>query len=1082
MYHTLRIGSQIGSYDPFWVQVREAVYQKAQQLHVNLIPIEISDEPQLLSSDERASLVDELLAEDLRALICWNLPADIIQPLLGFDLPLIYMSESSIQHPLFVSPTGLYQAACMAGEYFAEKLNGQPGQVLCVGGQMVLGAEEGTTRLLGIQETLKKYPNISFSHLPTPWRYDKALPEIETGMRLFDKPFDAIFGLSDSLALAARDVGYALGLVNDKTIIVGINGDPLALAAIVDGSMSATIETSALDFGARLVELACQAARQEALPAHFTYKMRLITTENVAEVALEKLIAIANIPSHLVGVNIHLERNRLTQLEVSAAINRRVGSLLNRQELSQEIADLIRINYGYDRVQLFLWLENEQLLVLDEPVPPVGGRVSFPLHKSGLLAEALLRNETIYIPDTHHSKRFPPDTRLMDMYSRVILPIRLGDKTIGLLDLHSKHPKVHQRQELIGLQSLADQLGIAMRNAELYGEALEARVAAEKADKLKTRLLANVSHELRAPLNVILGYSQSALRVPNPYHVELPKEVLQDFRHIYNSGEQLIRLINDLLDLSRAEIDALDLFPEMFNPHPFLEDAFHSMADHAPASKQVKWELCLPTHLPTIYADPGRLRQILLNLLHNAQKFTSNGKITLGAEVEPPHLHLWIKDTGAGIPLEQQERIFEAFVSVGHLGRRPNGIGLGLSITRRLVALHNGSMTLESQPGEGSTFHVYIPLPNLSGQPIQIASKANHPVLLLISNRKQPHQALVELSQRRRLVIRRLQVGDDLDVLLTEAQPMVLAWDLAGASPSDWTLIQRLRRHPQLCQLPFILYSHEEAENPALATGMIDVVTKPINAKTLMDMLDGIRPRGGVGPILIVDDDVQARQFYQRLVAEALPGSPIMIAENGAGALVALEQETPCLVILDLMMPEVDGFTVLEQMRLNPRTRQVPVLVMSGKMLTLEDVHRLDYAHVTFHTKELLSTDEAVTNLQRAISGEQALPQPTSILVKHALAYLHQNFASPITRQEIAQAVGVSKNYLSEIFREEFGFSPWDYLTRFRIQKAKEFLRNTGDSITSVAAQTGFEDSAYFSRVFRKHLGMSPQEYRKNVT
>jgi signal transduction histidine kinase/AraC-like DNA-binding protein/ABC-type sugar transport system substrate-binding protein len=1080
MDQILRIGSQIGSYDPFWVQVREAVYRKAQQLNAELIPINITEQPAMLSLEEQASLVDELLAEDLKALICWNLPADMIHRLLDLGLPAIYLSESQIRHPLFVSPRGLDQAARIVGEYFADELNGH-GQVLCVGGLMEVEGEDGSTRLEGIQETLNKYPDISFFHIPSLWRYDQAFPQIETAMRELDKSFDAIFGLSDSLALAARDAGRALGLVNNKTIIAGINGDPLALAAIAEGSMSATVETSAFDFGAQAVELACQAARREKLPAHFNYMPRLITGENVAEIALQKLIAIASIPSRLVGVNRQLEQNRLTQLETSAAINRRVGGLLDRQELSREIANLIRANYGYDRVQLFLWSEQEQLLVLDEPVSSSGGQLCLPLQESGLLAEALLRNETIYIPDTHHSNRFPPDPRLLEISSRVILPIRLGEKIMGLLDLHSQQPKAHQRQELIGLQSLADQLGIAMRNAELYNEAVKARAAAEKADQLKTRLLANVSHELRAPLNVILGYSQAALKVPNPYDVELPEAVLRDFGHIYNSGEHLIRLINDLLDLSRAEIDALDLFPETFNPRPFLEDAFHSMADNAVISKNVKWQLSLPERLPMIYADPVRLRQILLNLLHNAQKFTSSGKITLGVEVDPPHLHLWVKDTGSGIPVEQQERIFEPFVTIGPPDRRKAGIGLGLSITRRLVALHGGSMTLESQPKQGSTFHVYLPLPNLSGKPVSITGRMDHPVLVLLSSHEQAPEALIELSQRRKLVIHRLQPGDNLEALLTEVQPMVLAWDLTDASFSDWTLIQRLRSHPQLCHLPFILYSQEDDGSPGTATGMTDVVMKPINGKTLTEMLDAIRPRGASGPLLIVDDDPQACSLYRRLAADALPGCPIIIAENGAAALAILERETPCLVILDLMMPKVDGFTVLEQMRTNSRTRQVPVLVMSGKLLSLEDVHRLDYGRVTFHSKELLSTEEAVASLQRALSGEQTLLQPTSILVKHALAYLHQNFANPLTRQEIADAVGVSKNYLSEIFRQELGLSPWDCLTRLRLQKAKELLHTTGDSITSVAAQIGFDDSAYFSRVFRKNIGMPPQEYRQEA-
>lgn len=1080
MNHTLRIGSQIGLYDPFWVQVREAVYQKAKQFNVILVPIEIAEQPATLTSEEQGALVDELLAEDLDALICWNLPDNMIHRLLDFGLPAIYLSESQINHPLFVSPRGLDQAARIVGEYFAEKMN-QRGKVLCVGGLMGIEGEDGSSRLAGIKETLKKYSNFSFFHIPSPWRYDQALPQIEAAMRELDKPLDAIFGLSDSLALAARDAGRALGLVNDKTIIAGINGDPLALAAIADGSMSATVETSALDFGSQVVELACQAARRETLPAYFSYMPHLITAENVAEVALQKLIAIANIPSRLVGVNRQLEQNRLTQLETSAAINQRVGSLLDRQELSQEIANLIRINYDYDKVQLFLWFEQEQLLVLDEPASPSRGRVSIHLHESGLLAEALLRNETIFIPDTRYSNRFPPDPRLTGIYSRVILPIRLGEKILGLLDLHSQNPKVHHRQELIGLQSLADQLGIAMRNAELYSNAIQAQAIAEKADHLKTRLLANVSHELRAPLNTILGYSHAALKVPNPYQVDLPQAVLQDFRHIYHSGEHLIRLINDLLDLSRAEIDALDLFPETFAAHPFLEDVFHNMANNTDISKNVEWKLNLPERLPMIFADPVRLRQILINLLHNAQKFTPNGVITLGAEVEPPHIHLWVKDTGSGIPIEQQELIFEPFISVDPPGRRSNGIGLGLSITRRLVALHDGSMTLESQPAQGSTFHVYIPLPNLSGKLVKIASRGNHPVLILISSRKQIPEALVELGQRRKLIIRRLQPGDNLDAILTEVQPMGLAWDLTDASPNDWTLIERLRSHPQLCQLPFILYSQDEDESPNLAAGITDVLLKPINGKTLTDMLETMRPRGASGPLMIVDDDPQARQLYQRLAADALPGCPIMTAENGAAALAILESETPSLVILDLTMPEVDGFTVLEQMRISPRTRQVPVLVMSGKMLSIEDVRRLDYGHVIFHSKELLSTEEAMASLQRAFSGKQTLLQPTSILVKHALAYLHQNFANALTLQEIANAVGISKSYLSEIFRQELGFSAWDCLTRLRIQKAKELLHATDESITSIAAQTGFEDSAYFSRVFRKYMGMSPQKYRQGT-
>jgi len=1077
MAHTFRIGSQIGPADPFWVQVREAVYQKAQQLAINLIPIEIADRPETLSREEQASLVEELLAQELDALICWNLSNSLIYHILDCELPIIYLAERQLQHPLFVSPIGLYDTGQIVGAYFAEKLCGR-GRVLCIGGLSEPGGEGAGSRLAGIRDALQAYSDISLEHIPSFWRYEQAYPQIEAVMRQLGPPMDAIFGLSDSLALAARDAGQVLGLVDRQTLIAGVNGDPLALAAIAEGSLSATVETSAADFGGQAVELACRAADRQSLPTHFSFKPRLVTAENVAEVAMQKLIAIADLPTRLVGVNRQQEQNRLTQLETSAAINRRVGSLLDRQQLSQEIANLIRANYGYDHVQLWLWSEAEQLLILDQPEQTPGTRTVLPREKSGLLKEALRRNEPIFIPDTRYRHRFPPDPNWPETHSRVVLPIRLGDKILGLLDLHSRRPTLHLRQELIGLQSLADQLGIAMRNAELYAEALQARAIAEKADQLKTRLLANVGHELRAPLNVILGYTQSALAVPNPYALEFPPGLRQDLGHIYRSCEHLIRLINDLLDLSRAEIDELDLFPETIATRSFFEEVFHSLAATSPS--KVAWKLQLPARLPVLHADPVRLRQILLNLLNNALKFTPAGQIVLGAEVEPPHLHVWVQDTGIGIPIDLQERIFEPFITGEHPGRRGEGIGLGLCITRRLVALHGGSMTLESQPDQGSTFHVYLPLPSLTGQWTAPTPAAAQPVLLLLSAHAQPAEAILELSRRQGLTIRRLHLRDHLEPLLREAQPAALAWDLAEAKPEEWTLIQELRSHPRFCQLPFILYGQEAEATPGLTLGMTNVLMKPVSGKTLMEAINALRPSEVSGSVLIVDDDPEARALYQRITDAALPGYQTLTAENGAAALTLLEQETPSLVILDLMMPKVDGFTVLERLRANRRTRQVPVLVMSGKMLSLEDVQRLDYARVTFHSKNLLSPEEAIAFLQQTLKEEERLPPPTSALVKRALAYLHQNYTQALSRREIAEAVGVSKNYLSQIFRQEMGLSPWECLNRFRIQQAKELLRSTDTSITAIAIRVGFKDSAYFSRVFHKHVGQSPQAYRQH--
>jgi signal transduction histidine kinase/ABC-type sugar transport system substrate-binding protein/AraC-like DNA-binding protein len=1075
MSQVFRIGSQIGPYDPFWVQVREAVNQKAQQLGLELIPIEIAGRPDALPADEQVGVLEELFAQELDALICWSFPERMIYQILGGGLPVVYLSETEIRHPLFVSPQGLYEAGRMIGDYFAEHLKGH-GQVLCIGGlSEEPGREDGRARINGFYDALRNSPGISISHTPSCWRYEQAYPQIEAVLKQMKPPIDAVFGLSDPIALAARDALRSFGWLRKDTLIAGVNGDPLALVALAEGSLSATVETWPLQFGSQAVELAYRAAQKEPLPDHFSFHPRLVAAENLTEIALQKLLAIADLPTRLVGVNRQLEQNRLTQMETSAAINRRVGGLLDRRQLSHEIANLIRTNYGYDHVQLYLWSQEEAAFILEQSNSDAAHaeKTAIPLEQSGILGEALRLNKPIFIPDTRYSHRFPPDPDWPDTRSRVALPIRFGQTILGLLDLHSQHYALHSRQELIGLQSLADQLGIAVRNAELYEEAVQARAAAEKADRLKTRLLANVGHELRAPLNIILGYSQAALSKPNPYAIELPDELRRDIGYIFRSGEHLTRLINDLLDLSRAEIDQLDLFPETIPTRTFLEEVFHSMADTSPG--EIAWRLCLPDRLPVIQADPVRLRQILLNLLSNASKFTPSGQIVLGAAVEPPHLHLWVQDSGLGIPVELQERIFEPFATVERLGHRSEGIGLGLSISRRLVALHGGIMSLESQTGQGSTFHVYLPLPNLSGKFSAPPAGMLKPVLLLLSTGQEISPTFLNLATQMRLSIRKISAPEQLDTILKETTPSVLAWDMLNARRDEWELVEHIRRHPQLCQLPFIVYREEAGGRVETA----EVLMKPVAGKTLLEAINALRPAGGSGPILIVDDEAEACHFYQRLLNEALPGYPVISAESGTVALAAIQETTPSLVILDLMMPEVDGFMVLEKMRSRPKTRQVPVLVMSGKLLSMEDIRRLDYARVTFESKELLSNDEAVALLRKILNSGEALPQPTSILVKAVMAYLHQNYALPVTRREIAQAVGVSPNYLSRIFHQEVGISAWDCLNRFRILKARELLRNSTDTITAIATQVGFDDSTYFSRVFRKHTGQSPQSYRR---
>jgi len=242
--------------------------------------------------------------------------------------------------------------------------------------------------------------------------------------------------------------------------------------------------------------------------------------------------------------------------------------------------------------------------------------------------------------------------------------------------------------------------------------------------------------------------------------------------------------------------------------------------------------------------------------------------------------------------------------------------------------------------------------------------------------------------------------------------------------------------------------------------------------------MDTALPAGS--SILIVDDDAQARLYYQKLLETSRPNHRILHAENGRQAISILNDETPAFILLDLMMPDMNGFEVLSWIRAETRTQRIPVLLISGRLLDYDDVQRLNYFRTVFLTKDILNRDEVLAFLNKIEDESWPMPQPTSLLVKQALVYLHQNYALPISRKKIAEAVGVTENYLSEIFRQETALSPWDYLTRYRIHKAKEMLLRSDDTVTNIALRVGFNDLAYFSRVFHRLAGTSPQEFRQS--
>lgn len=711
---SIRVGFALNPGDPFWVQVREAALQCAQELGVTLVPVPLLTGR---TGDDSLGFLENLKAQEVGALITTALAQSQMLAILEAGLPIVCADETPQRHRWLVSPQGLYDAAVLATRFLAEQLQGA-GHVLLAGGPAE-NPHTAQVRIRGFLDTLASFPDLTFTRIPTLWRYEEVyeqmLDEAELWRQTFaDEPVAAIFGLSDPIALAARDAGRMLGFVDQHTLVAGINGDPLAIAAILEGTMHATAATAAVDLGRKLVEFGERAALRKPLPATFPFVVELVTPANVAQVAARKLVDIAALPSQLVDLNVQQETQRLKQMETSLELNRHVGSILDEEELLRTLSAIIRDRYAYDSVEFFLWSAAEQRLALVDPAQAAAARLTIPLPEAGALGQALLRNQAVYIPDTQASRRFAPDPRWPEVRARVILPVRVGGRTLGLLDLHSRNRTVRNQAELDALQTLADQVGSAMRNAQLYARARASTAEAERASRMKSRLLANISHELRGPLNVILGYSQAALEEPNPYGISLPSELVEDLGYIERSGAGLLRLINDLLDLAQAEAGALPLYPETIDSNVYLAQVFANAERTLARERDVQWKLHLPAALPPLYADPIRLRSVLLNLLDNAAKFTARGQITLGAESRDARLHLFVQDTGCGIaqPALAALRLGLAAGSENESagGAGTQHIGLGLDITRHLVVLHGGEFQIESEVGRGTICHVYLPL------------------------------------------------------------------------------------------------------------------------------------------------------------------------------------------------------------------------------------------------------------------------------------------------------------------------------------------------------------------------------------
>lgn len=516
---------------------------------------------------------------------------------------------------------------------------------------------------------------------------------------------------------------------------------------------------------------------------------------------------------------------------------------------------------------------------------------------------------------------------------------------------------------------LAAQAAIAMENADLYERA-------RAASRLKSEFLANMSHELRTPMNAILGFSElvqnAALGPVTDKQKEALSRVLRNARH-------LLELIDDVLDLSKIEAGKMTLVEEEYSPRALLEAAAATM-ERAAAAKGLALEVDLADAPAILPGDEGKVRQIVLNLLSNAVKFTVRGAVKLVCRTEEADWVVEVTDTGVGIRSEDLAIIFEEFRQVdASSARQSGGTGLGLAISRKMAHLMGGDIFVRSTVGVGSTFVLRLPRRPVVA-PASVVSAAPTPAgrrpggLVLLAIDDDPDVlALISsrLAETEFSVVTAL--GGEAGLNAAHAlRPDVITVDILMPGLDGWEVLRRLKGNPDLAHVPVVMMSI--VENRALAFGMgaAECLVKPVARDRLLDVLRRhARPEVNA-PVLVVDDEPDARALVGGLLEAA--GYAWTEAGNGAEALAAIAGRRPALVVLDLMMPELDGFQVLERLAADPDARTIPVVVLTAMALSPDDEARLSQGAALVLGKATTRPETLIEDLHAFLSRRIGSP------------------------------------------------------------------------------------------------------------
>jgi signal transduction histidine kinase/CheY-like chemotaxis protein len=569
---------------------------------------------------------------------------------------------------------------------------------------------------------------------------------------------------------------------------------------------------------------------------------------------------------------------------------------------------------------------------------------------AGLPGRVLESGEPAWISDVTKDQNFPRAKMATDLGVKgaFAFPVLVGSDVVAVLEFFSDQAVEPHETLLDVVAQIGIQLGRVVERKRSEKQLRKAKDEAEAATRAKSQFLAGMSHELRTPLNAIIGYSEMLHEEAEDLEQEA---FLPDLEKIQDAGRHLLSLINNVLDLSKIEAGKMDVLVEKFDVADLVAEV-QAVIQPLMAKNANTLVVEAAPELGVMRSDQTKLRQNLFNLLSNAAKFTRQGQITLSARRltrdDGDWLEFKVSDTGIGMTEAQLGKLFQAFAQAeASTSRDYGGTGLGLAITRQFCKMLGGDVAVESTPGAGSAFTIMLPAacPDATAEAAETASRpspagATRGTVLIIDDDHATHDLLErDLSDQGYKVLHALSGRAGLKVAKA-ARPDLITLDIIMPDLDGWSVLKALKDDPELREIPVVLATIMADRDMGFALGAADFVTKPFERDLLMQAVNRHRRGDGSAQVLIVDDDAKTRNMLRRTLQKE--GWTVAEAADGREALNQLERSRPALLLLDLTMPGMDGFAVLERMRRSQAWRDIPVIVVTAKDLTRGEIDRLN--------------------------------------------------------------------------------------------------------------------------------------------